>query len=213
MSAELWHSLPQADEAPEGDIVWGISYTIDPAYAEEVRAYLDHREKNGYTPLWEPIYGYHDGNRDASEPHILIPEALVYVGLPDNPAFVGPQPLDELAQRIYTSEGPSGRNDEYLIRLADAVRILTPQSSDHHLFALEEKVRALQAKADDQNGPETKPKSRRKAKDKAQPPGTEVCNVCQATFSSRSKLFAHVREKNHALAAAPSTKRSGGKKK
>lgn len=213
VSAELWHSLAQADEAPEGDIVWGISYTIDPAYAEEVRAYLDHREKNGYTPLWEPIYGYHDGNRDASEPHILIPEALVYVGLPDNPAFVGPQPLDELAQRIYTSEGPSGRNDEYLLRLADAVRILTPQSSDHHLFALEEKVRALQAKAADQNGPETKPKSRRKAKDKAQPPGTEVCNVCQATFSSRSKLFAHVREKNHALAAAPSTKRSGGKKK
>ncbi|WFD22063.1 hypothetical protein MEQU1_000725 [Malassezia equina] len=142
VSADHWHSLPGADDAPEGDIVWGLSYTIDPAHADEVRAYLDDREKNGYTPLWAPIHGYY-GSSD--EPQVLVPEALVYVGLPDNEAFVGPQPLDELAERIHTCHGPSGPNDEYLLRLAEAVRILTPESKDNHLFALEEKVLALKA--------------------------------------------------------------------
>lgn len=196
VSAEHWHSLPNADEAPEGDIVWGISYTIDPAHAEEVRAYLDHREKNGYTAIWEPIYGFHDD--DPHTPRVLVPEALVYVGLPDNPAFVGPQPLDELAERIFTSEGPSGRNAEYLFRLADAVRTLTPESADHHLFTLEQKVIDL---SENTRSPKSS-KSRRKTKSKA-PPGTEICNVCKSTFSSRSKLFAHVREKDHAMAGPP----------
>ena len=175
------------------DSVWGISYTIDPAHADEVRAYLDHREKNGYTAMWEPIYGFHDDHPQT--PRILVPEALVYVGLPENPAFVGPQPLDELAERIFLSEGPSGRNDEYLFRLADAVRALTPESADHHLFTLEQKVLTL---AENTKGTESL-KSRRKTRNKA-PPGTEMCNVCKSTFPSRSKLFAHVREKDHAMA-------------
>jgi len=140
VSADHWRSLPGADEAPEGDIVWGISYTIDPAYADEVRAYLDNREKNGYAPEWAPILGYYGTSK---KPQVLIPEALVYVGLPDNEAFVGPQPLEELAERIHTCHGPSGPNDEYLLRLAQAVRALTPEIKDIHLFSLEEKVLAL----------------------------------------------------------------------
>ncbi|WFD22069.1 hypothetical protein MEQU1_000731 [Malassezia equina] len=195
VSADHWHSLPGADDAPEGDIVWGLSYTIDPAHADEVRAYLDDREKNGYTPLWAPIHGYY-GSSD--EPQVLVPEALVYVGLPDNEAFVGPQPLDELAERIHTCHGPSGPNDEYLLRLAEAVRILTPESKDNHLFALEEKVLAL--KAQDESRASRKP--RRKPKSKPAP-GTEVCNECHASFPSRSKLFQHVHGQGHALASGP----------
>ena len=141
VSAEHWRSLEGADATPEGDIVWGVSYTIDPMHAEKVRAYLDHREKNGYTPLWEPIWNFED---HAASPVIAVEKALVYVGLPSNPAFVGPQPLDTLAERIHTCSGPSGPNAEYLLRLAEAVRLLTPESVDNHLFALEQKVLALQ---------------------------------------------------------------------
>ena len=195
VSADYWHSLPGADDAPEGDIVWGLSYTIDPAHADKVRAYLDDREKNGYTPLWAPIHGYYGSSE---EPQVLVPEALVYVGLPDNEAFVGPQPLDELAERIHTCHGPSGPNEEYLLRLAEAVRILTPESKDNHLFALEEKVLAL--KAQDESRASRKP--RRKPKSKPAP-GTEVCNECHASFPSRSKLFQHVHEQGHALASGP----------
>lgn len=47
--AEDWHALPHADDLPDGDLVWGVAYRIDPAYVPEVRAYLDHREKDGYS--------------------------------------------------------------------------------------------------------------------------------------------------------------------
>ncbi|KAI3628266.1 hypothetical protein GLX27_000032 [Malassezia furfur] len=223
VKSEDWKQLPDADEAPEGDIVWGISYTIDAAHADEVRAYLDHREKNGYTAMTAPILGIAADveDTDSEQPEVLIPEALVYVGLPDNEAFVGAEPLDQLAERIYTCQGPSGRNDEYLLRLAEAVRLLTPHSEDHHLFTLEKKVLALRA-ADEARGeapdaaraaadgaapvpeaaeaaPSGKPK--RRSKKGGGGGGPEKCNVCHAGFPSRSKLFAHVREAGHAQAA------------
>ena len=192
VSAADWHRFEAADDAPEGDIVWGISYTIDPEHAAEVRQDLDFREKNGYTPLWEPIWGI-TGPQWRREEVVLVEKALIYVGLPDNAAFVGPQPLDELAERIYTCEGPSGRNDEYLLLLAEAVRLLTPDSIDNHLFTLEEKVLALRKHGIN------KPKPRRAAVEKKHV-GREKCTVCGMRFESRSKLFAHVREKGHARA-------------
>lgn len=44
-SAE-WTALPGADDYPT-TLVWGAVYTIDPEHEEEVKAYLDHREKDG----------------------------------------------------------------------------------------------------------------------------------------------------------------------
>lgn len=138
IAASDWHRFEAADDTPEGDIVWGVSYTIHPAHATEVRAYLDHREKNGYTPTSADIWAMKDGKEE-----VVVKDALVYVGLPDNEAFVGPAPLDELAQRIFECEGPSGKNDAYLLSLAEAIRGLAPESVDNHLFTLEEKVLAL----------------------------------------------------------------------
>lgn len=231
VKSEDWKKLPDADEAPEGDIVWGISYTIDPAYADEVRAYLDYREKNGYTPMHAPILGVAADVEDTAseQTKVLIPDALVYVGLPDNEAFVGAEPLEQLAERIFTCQGPSGRNDEYLLRLAEAVRLLTPHSKDHHLFTLESKVLALReaeaqriaadaqassadvVRADavptDTVPPSGGSKPRRRAKrGEAGGTGPERCNVCRAKFPSRSKLFTHLRETGHAQ-AAPLSKR------
>jgi glutathione-specific gamma-glutamylcyclotransferase len=68
---------------------------------------------------------------------------------------VGSEPLDALAEHIWSSVGPSGRNkacivtvsqmslmmscilQDYLYDLAAAVRKLAPESYDSHLFALE----------------------------------------------------------------------------
>ncbi|KAF7316314.1 Gamma-glutamylcyclotransferase [Mycena indigotica] len=130
-----WDMFSAADAFPDEDVVWGIAYTIDPAFEDEVRAYLGtahYREKDGYTMETMPIYTIVSG-----EEKIIIPKAYCYVGRPDNPSFLGSEPLPELAHRIWISVGPSGPNKDYLYNLADSVRHLSPASVDRHLFTLE----------------------------------------------------------------------------
>jgi len=87
ISAKDWSAFSAADPFPEEDIVWGVAYTIHPDHIEEVREYLDYREKNGYTIHYVDVYGFKDGAEC-----IVAPNALVYVGRSDNPAF-GAVPL------------------------------------------------------------------------------------------------------------------------
>ncbi|KAL1709311.1 ChaC-like protein [Schizophyllum commune] len=135
---EEWDSFSGKDAFPDEDVVWGIAYTIDPAYESEVRDYLDYREKDGYSLETIDIYGIVDGKEKVIIPNVSSSALhLCYVGRNDNPSFIGSEPLDDLAHRIYTSVGPSGPNKEYLYRLADAVRELSPSSHDSHLFVLE----------------------------------------------------------------------------
>ncbi|THH10573.1 hypothetical protein EW145_g1226 [Phellinidium pouzarii] len=136
---EDWDHFSASDAFPEEDIVWGVAHTIDPAQADEVREYLDYREKDGYTVESTDVYGVVNGEEEA-----LIQGATVYVGRPDNPSFIGSQPIEDLAQRIFRSVGPSGKNSVYLYELANAVRKLAPESFDSHLFALEKRVKELE---------------------------------------------------------------------
>ncbi|EDR04811.1 uncharacterized protein LACBIDRAFT_304070 [Laccaria bicolor S238N-H82] len=135
---EEWDKYSSADAFPDDDTVWGIAYTIDPAYQAEVRDYLDYREKDGYTLEVLDIYNIENGVEK-----IIIHNAICYVGRHDNPSFIGSEPLKALAHIISTSVGPSGPNKEYLYQLADSVRKLSPESYDSHLFALETRVRQL----------------------------------------------------------------------
>jgi glutathione-specific gamma-glutamylcyclotransferase len=78
---------------------------------------------------------------------VAIEDALIYVGLPDNEAFVGPSnSLQELAEYIYSCEGPSGRNDDYVLKLANACRNLSTDVQDSHLFTLERLLLELRRK-------------------------------------------------------------------
>ncbi|KAG8855060.1 hypothetical protein FRB96_007255 [Tulasnella sp. 330] len=124
------------DPFPKDDIVWGVAYTIDPAYAEEVKAYLgaftNEKRLAGYTEETIDVWGVDNGKEE-----IVVQGATVYVGRVGNVDFVGSEPIDQLARHIWLSEGPSGKNKDYFYSLAQSVRELAPESKDSHLLALE----------------------------------------------------------------------------
>ncbi|PPQ83840.1 hypothetical protein CVT25_000899 [Psilocybe cyanescens] len=126
---EDWDKFSGSDAFPDDDIVWGIAYTIDPVYEAEVREYLDYREKDGYTMETLNIYGVDTNGTE----QVIIHNC--YVGRNDNPSFIGSEPLDALGYRIWKSD--------YLYKLAESVRQLSPESFDSHLYALETIVRDL----------------------------------------------------------------------
>ncbi|MBT6272771.1 MAG: gamma-glutamylcyclotransferase [Chromatiales bacterium] len=109
----------------------GIAYRLEAAQVARLFEGLDYREKNGYercTVTLEP----HDG--DAFE-------GVVYIATPENEAFLGQAPSTDIAAHICRSEGPSGPNREYLLRLAAALREL--DVDDEHVFELEHLVLGL----------------------------------------------------------------------
>ena len=67
-------------------------------------------------------------------------EGLVYIATPDNPNYLGPAAPAAIARQVRASVGPSGPNDEYVLRLAEALRAIGAR--DDHVFAVEHHVRA-----------------------------------------------------------------------
>ncbi|KAG0249066.1 Cation transport regulator-like protein 2 [Mortierella polycephala] len=124
------HSLDQ------DDITWGVAYKIPESKVAETKAYLDHREKNGYETHYLDVFQH-----DSDIP--VVEKAIVYIGSTNNSEFAGPAPLDMIACQIYNSHGPSGANRDYLLNLAHALRKVAPTGKDQHLFVLETKVKAL----------------------------------------------------------------------
>lgn len=103
-------------------------------HIDEVKEYLDIREINGYTIHFTPFHP-----ADGSPPI----QTLVYIGTPDNDQFTGPQDPDALAGHICISEGPSGRNIDYLLSLEEALLSLSPESKDEHVSDLSNRARAI----------------------------------------------------------------------
>lgn len=116
----------------------GMAYKVTP----EVFEHLDHREKNGYLRLATTLYFHGEGDEPAHEQA----DGLVYIATEDNEAFLGAAAqgaLDEreIALHIAQSKGPSGPNDEYLLKLAEALREL--KADDPHVFAIEQHLRGV----------------------------------------------------------------------
>ncbi|EJK65722.1 hypothetical protein THAOC_13394 [Thalassiosira oceanica] len=88
----------------------GLIYTVDPSLANRCLSELDFREKGGYAR--DVIDVVEDGTGETVR-------ALLYRGTPDNPAFWRRALLDmPLAAAVMSvAEGPSGRNDAYLLSL------------------------------------------------------------------------------------------------
>ena len=70
-------------------------------------------------------------------------QCLVYIGMPDNPQFLGAQDPAEVAKTINDRIGPSGENREYLFQLEQALLSLSADSGDEHVSDLARRVRAM----------------------------------------------------------------------
>ncbi|ALS97160.1 gamma-glutamylcyclotransferase [Lacimicrobium alkaliphilum] len=103
----------------------GMAYKVTPDTFE----HLDHREKNGYLRVFTALH-WLDEPGEA--------EGLVYLASADNEAWLGPATEAEIAAHIARSEGPSGPNSEYLLKLAEALREL--DEHDEHVFAIEQEL-------------------------------------------------------------------------
>jgi cation transport protein ChaC len=109
---------------------FGMAYRVDPADAAQVLAGLDHREKGGYLRVTIDVQAMGAGGE-------LLPGALMYLATEDNPNYVGPAPLPEIAARVRRCVGPSGPNVEYVLRLAEALRAMgAPPEEDEHVHEL-----------------------------------------------------------------------------
>lgn len=110
-------------EQPEG-LCHGVAYRVGPRQRDAVLAQLDYREKGGYRRL---EVGLHLRRGDTVT-------GLVYIATEDNPNYVGPAPIEDIAEIVRRRRGPSGSNREYVVRLARALESL--DARDEHVATL-----------------------------------------------------------------------------
>ncbi|GIY20553.1 putative glutathione-specific gamma-glutamylcyclotransferase 2, partial [Caerostris extrusa] len=124
--------VPSSD--PEAE-VHGMAYEIAETDIPEVIEYLDYREKDGYQQLRVTFC--------PSSTDLDPFELSIYVANTENPYYLGPAPIEDIAKQIFLSVGPSGRNDDYLLQLAETMRKIAPNIKDDHLYELEKLVKDM----------------------------------------------------------------------
>ena len=72
----------------------------------------------------------------------------MYIATSKSPYWAGEESVEQIAEKIASSQGPSGHNVEYLIKLAIFMRETMPGVIDDHLFDLEHLVREHLIKRD-----------------------------------------------------------------
>lgn len=115
-----------------GERTGGLAYRVDDEQLPEILAGLDVREQGGYRRALVPAR-----IRGRARPE----RVLLYVATPDNPNYLGPATLPEIAVCVLASQGPSGPNAEYVLRLDQALRKL--ELRDEHVSRLAQLVRAV----------------------------------------------------------------------
>ncbi|XP_047201294.1 glutathione-specific gamma-glutamylcyclotransferase 1-like isoform X2 [Girardinichthys multiradiatus] len=130
----FWHG----DDFHRGDkekaSTWGVAYEVPESHMEESLQYLNIREVmlGGYTTKMVEFVP-----KEKSHGPLL---ALVYIATSDNPIYLGPASDMEIAAQISISSGKTGHNIEYLLRLAEFMRLCCPEVEDEHLFSIEAAV-------------------------------------------------------------------------
>jgi cation transport regulator ChaC len=110
---------------------WGMAYRIRAQQVDAVLEVLDVREQGGYQRLELPLHF------DAPAGEQVL--GLSWVATPANRNYLGPASTAAIADQVRRSQGPSGPNPEYVLRLAEALRELGAE--DPHIHELEALLR------------------------------------------------------------------------
>ncbi|MDH5490765.1 MAG: gamma-glutamylcyclotransferase [Myxococcales bacterium] len=116
---------------------WGIAYRLDAGTAAEVFAALDHRERGGYERLEVRLQLGGPAETQGGEGEPI--EAICYAAGPSNEDYLGEASCEAIAAQVRRSVGPSGRNDEYVLRLAEALEQM--QAEDAHVQEIASRLR------------------------------------------------------------------------
>ncbi|KAI8912976.1 ChaC-like protein [Powellomyces hirtus] len=100
------------DPHDEGEECWGVAYKIAEDKEEEVKAHLDHREKNGYEVVEADVF--HPSVKDEDGKLRPVVRAMVYCATSQNESFLGPAAgIEAIGKQIAITKGPSGWNADY----------------------------------------------------------------------------------------------------
>lgn len=107
---------------------------------EESLQYLHKREVEAGGYKIEKVSFF---SQEADESPLL---ALAYIATSDNPIYLGPASDMDIAAQIVICRGNVGTNLEYLVRLAEFMRLYCPEVEDEHLFSIEAAVKNISMK-------------------------------------------------------------------
>ena len=108
---------------------WGMAYRIAGAQLATTLDHLDYRERGGYDRLDTEIFL---DNGD-------LVQGITYFAIASNPNYLGPANLQNIANQIILSRGPSGENIEYVYRLEESLALL--DSPDPHVTEVADALR------------------------------------------------------------------------
>ncbi|KAI3383217.1 hypothetical protein SNEBB_006827 [Seison nebaliae] len=121
----------------------GIAYEVREADEEKVLSHLDVREKGGYT---KKIVKFYSLDNSLGKKYVIL-----FHGTTENEFYKETENLKDLAKIIGSSEGPSGKNDEYLIKLCDKLKHIYAELTNNHNLSEEERT-AWNLSLSDDNG-------------------------------------------------------------
>lgn len=113
---------------------WGVAYEVADCQMERSLQHLHIREVvvGGYESKKVEFFP-----KEKGQDSLL---ATVYIATSDNPTYLGPASVKEIAAQIAVCRGNTGYNTEYLMRLAEFMRRYCPEVEDEHLFSIEAAV-------------------------------------------------------------------------
>jgi cation transport regulator ChaC len=113
-------------ETPGAEL-WGMCHEVAAADWPAVADALDLREAGGYLRV-DVVAGLAAG--EVAGPIVAEMPAAMYLGPPDGPQFVGPEPREATAAIVRTARGPSGDNVTYVRELQRALAAMNARDPE-----------------------------------------------------------------------------------